>query len=114
MITRKDNSAINAPGDTKQLLRQEAFLLAMHQSSDEKRKLSQECVSLIAASRGYFDKILQEGHKAGTSKGQDVVNGLLKHVELQVGDTIAAIDDSLEMSLEDMALIENAIEGYFA
>ena len=114
MITRKDNSAINIPGDTKQVLRQDAYLLAMHQTPEQTRKLSQECVCLIAASRGYFDKVLQEGGKAGTSKGQEIVNGMMEFVESRANDALIAIDESLEMSLEDLATIENAIEAYFA
>lgn len=114
MIARKDNSAISIPGDTKQVLRQDAYLLAMHQTPEQTRTLSQECVTLIAASRGYFDKVLQEGGKAGTSKGQEVVNDLLEFVEKRAKDAVDAIDESLEMTVEDMATIENAIDAYFA
>lgn len=114
MITRKDNSAIDAPGHTKQVLRQDAYLLAMHQTPHQTRKLSEECCSLIAASRGYFDNVLREGGKAGTQKGQNVVDGLIQYLESEVGDAMKAIDESLEMSLEDLAVIESAIEAYFA
>eukprot|EP00804_Cyclotella_cryptica_P014713 CCRYP_020186-RA/>CCRYP_020186-RA protein AED:0.12 eAED:0.12 QI:108/1/1/1/1/1/3/2977/774 len=116
MITRKDGSPNNpvSSGDTKQVLRQEAFLLAMHQGPNQTRKLSQECISLIAASRGYLDKVIQEGSKAGTPKGIEVMDRLMEYVESKASDAIATIDTSLEMSLEHMALIENAIETYFA
>lgn len=116
MITRKDSSSNNpaSSGDTKQVLRQEAFLLAMHQGPNQTRKLSQECISLIAASRGYLDRVLQEGGKAGTPKGIEVMDGLMEYVESKASDAITTIDESLEMSLEHMALIENAIECYFA
>ena len=113
MITSNGNSESNAPGDSKQALRRDAFLLAMHQTPEQTRALSQECVCLIAASRGHFDKIIQEGGKAGTAKGHAHVAGLLEFVEKKCILTMAAIDKTLEMSLEDFASIENAIKDYF-
>ena len=113
MITRNDNSESTAPGDSKQALRRDAFLLAMHQSPGQTRALSQECVCLIAASRGHFDKIIQEGGKAGTTKGHAHVKGLMEFVEKKCSSTMSAIDVTLVMSLEDFAMIENAIKDYF-
>jgi len=116
MVTRKDSSVACESGDAKQLRRQEAFLLAMYQTPEQTRTLSQECVTLIAASRGYFDKLLEEGqmYKAGSAKGQETVEGLIRYVEDRAKDVVADIDESLEMSLEDLVVIENAIKAYFA
>jgi F0F1-type ATP synthase alpha subunit len=86
----------------------------MHQKPNQSRKLSQECISLIAASRGYLDNVLREGGKAGTPKGKEVIDGLLEYVEREAGDVTKVIDETLEMSLESMALIESSIQAYFA
>merc|ERR1719183_2126595 len=42
-------------GDFRQVQRRDAYLLAMNQRTDEARKLSEECVALLAASQGYLD-----------------------------------------------------------
>ena len=100
-------------GGAKQVQRRDAFLLAMHQEPNESRKLSHECIALLAAARGHLDGVLQEGGKAGTPEGKDAIDGLMAFIEKKVGEVVNEIDTTLDLSLEGRHTLENAIENYF-
>jgi len=88
-------------GDVRQVQRRDAYLLAMNQRTDEARKLSEECVALLAASQGYLD-------------GQTTMGGLMAHVEKEVPQIVKSIDTTLDLSQEERNTLEGAIKGYFA
>jgi hypothetical protein len=85
----------------------------MHQEPNESRKLSHECIALLAAARGQLDGVLQEGGKAGTPEGKDAIDGLMAFIEKKVGEVVNEIDTTLDLSLEGRHTLENAIENYF-
>ena len=88
-------------GDVRQVQRRDAYLLAMNQRTDEARKLSEECVALLAASQGYLD-------------GQTTMGGLMAHVENEAPEIVNSIDTTLDLSLDERSELEKAIKGYFA
>jgi len=88
-------------GDVRQVQRRDAYLLAMKQSTDEARKLSEECIALLAASQGYLD-------------GQTTMGGLMAHVEREVPEIVDSIDTTLDLSLDERSELEKSIKGYFA
>lgn len=110
-------SATSAVGNnTKQVQRRDAFLLAIHQETNEVRKLSQECILLLAASRGYFDEVVLANGKemaAGTLAGRDVLEGLLEYVENETSEIVQSIDETLDLSLDERNVLEEAIAAYF-
>jgi len=108
-----DTSSSASEGNAKQTLRRDAFLLAMHQRADEKRKLSEECVSLLAASRGYLDNILREGGMPGTLQGEEAMQNLLIHVKREAGEVLASIDDTLDITEDGSRILEETISKYF-
>jgi F0F1-type ATP synthase alpha subunit len=100
--------------DSKQVRRRDAFLLAMHQESNEGRKLSSECLVLLAASRGHLDSVLAKGGMAGTSKGKEAIEGMLEYVNREAGEMLRLIDETLELSSEDMSALEEVIKTYLS
>jgi len=108
-----DASASSAVGDTKAVRRRDAFLLAMHQEPMEVRKLSQECISLLAASSGYLDGVVAEGGVAGTAKGKEGLEGMLEFVDSKAGEIMQSIDVTLDLSVEDRNVLDAAIGSYF-
>jgi len=98
----------------KQVLRRDAFLLAMHQDASEVRRLSQECVLLFAAARGYLDGVLALGGEAGTQKGQKTIERMLNFAEEEIGSIMLSIDETLDLSLEHSAALEGMLSTYFA
>ena len=84
-------SGASSIGDAKELRRRDAFLLAMHQEPSEARTLSQECIALLAASRGHLDAVLAKGASAGTAEGRDTIEGLLTFVEKEAGEIARSI-----------------------
>ncbi|KAL7466009.1 LOW QUALITY PROTEIN: hypothetical protein ACHAXS_006301 [Conticribra weissflogii] len=101
-------------GNVKQVQRRDAFLLAMHQSPNQVRKLSHECVALIAASRGHLDPVLRRGGVAGTPEGNEAIEGLIRHVEKEAPGIVSEIDGTLDISLESRNFLEGVIASYFA
>ena len=89
------------------------FLLAMHQRPNEVRKLSQECIALLAASKGYLDGVLARGDIPGTMEGRDAMEALLTHVEERAGEIVKSIDTTLDLSLDERNVLEEAIIEYF-
>jgi len=108
-----DASSSAGEGNAKQIQRRDAFLLAMHQRSNEKRKLSEECVGLLAASRGYLDNILRDGGMPGTSQGVEAMQNLLNHVNSEAGEVLASIDDTLDITEDGCRILEEAISSHF-
>jgi len=103
-----------ASGDVgKQVLRRDAFLLAMHQRPNEVRKLSQECIALLAASKGYLDGVLARGGMPGTMEGRNAMEALLTHVEEREGEIVKSIDTTLDLSLDERNVLEEVIKEYF-
>ena len=100
-------------GDARQVRRRDAFLLAMHQESNEGRKLSDECAVLLAASRGHLDGVLADGGKAGTSRGREAIEGMLEYIGNEAGGIIRSIDDTLDLSPEDRNALEETIKAFF-
>lgn len=108
-----DASASSAVGDTKAVRRRDGFLLAMHQEPKEVRKLSQECIALLAASRGHLDGVIAEGGMAGTSKGKEAMEGMLASVENEAGEIMKSIDVTLDLAQEERNVLDEAIGSYF-
>ena len=100
--------------NAKQVLRRDAFLLAMHQEANEGRKLSQECVVLLVASRGHQDVVLAKGRVAGMSGGRKAIEGMLAYVDNEAGDIIRSIDVTLDLNSDDKNALEEAIKAYFS
>lgn len=100
-------------GNDKQVQRRDAFLLAMHQKPNQIRKLSHECVALIAASRGHLDQVLRRGGKAGTPAGNEAIEGLIRHAEKEAPGIMSEIDGTLDISLESRNFLEGVITSYF-
>ena len=100
--------------NSKQVRRRDAFLLAMHQKSNEGRKLSTECLVLLAASRGHLDTVLAKGGMAGTSKGKEAIEGMLEYVCNEAGEIMRSIDETLELSSDDMSTLEELIKTYLS
>lgn len=101
-------------GNKKQVQRRDAFLLAMHQESNQKRMLSHECIALIAASRGHLDAVLAKGGMAGTAQGKEAIDGLLEFVANNASGVVTEIDDTLDMSSEGKNVLVDLIASYFA
>ena len=107
-------TASSIVGNKKQVQRRDAFLLAMHQESNQRRKLSHECIALLAASRGHLDAVLAEGGLAGTDKGREAIDGLIDFVESNASGVVTEIESSLDLSSEGRGLLEDAIASYFS
>ena len=101
-------------GNQKQVQRRDAFLLAMHQEPNERRTLSQECVALLAASRGDLDAILADGGLAGTDKGRDTIEGLFQFVESNASEVVAEIENTLDLTSEGRSVLEDTISSHFS
>lgn len=101
-------------GNKKQVQRRDAFLLAMHQESNQRRKLSHECIALLAASRGHLDTVLAEGGLAGTVQGKEAINGLIEFVENNASGVVTEIESTLDLSSEGKSVLEDTITTYFA
>ena len=118
MLDSKSSSSTLTPtsgaGNSKQVQRRDAFLLAMHQEPNEVRTLSQECIALLAASRGHLDGTLANGGMPGTVAGKEAMEGLLNFVENENAEITRSIDETLDLSLDERAVLEGAIEAYFA
>lgn len=97
-------------GSEKQIRRQKAYLLAMHQVSGAGgRKLSESCAALLAASSGYLDDVIEEGSIAGTERGTAIMTGLLVHLRDSIPDQMREIDETLDISDETKKAMSEAI-----
>jgi len=101
-------------GADKQIVKKNAYLLAMHQAGGQERSLSDNCVALLAASMRVLDDTVRDGGGAGTEKGESAIKGLLDHVKEAAPTALADIDSSLDLSEAGRTELESVIKGYFA
>lgn len=101
-------------GADKQLLKRDAYLLAMHQESGEVRSLSENCVALLASSLGLLDETIKQGGKAGTKLGQERIEELLKHVWQSSPKIMEEIDQTLDISSTARSELETVIKEYLS
>eukprot|EP00746_Dinoflagellata_sp_MGD_P024754 gnl/MRDRNA2_/MRDRNA2_158123_c0_seq1.p1 gnl/MRDRNA2_/MRDRNA2_158123_c0~~gnl/MRDRNA2_/MRDRNA2_158123_c0_seq1.p1 ORF type:complete len:705 (+),score=142.22 gnl/MRDRNA2_/MRDRNA2_158123_c0_seq1:37-2151(+) len=98
----------------KQIRKKDAWLLAMQQDvSQGGRTLSESCVALLAAQIGALNNIVDEGSLAGTEKGQSTVKDLLDYVWTQSPAAMKDIDESLDISNQTRADLEDKIRSFF-
>jgi len=109
-----DGAEMKLSSTMGQLRRRDAWLLAMHRDGSGGKDLSEEVVSLLAASTGKLDKVIDNGGKAGTDEGRKVMTELVRHVRECEGDAMREVDDTLDMSEDVRGLLVSAIESYFA
>jgi F-type H+-transporting ATPase subunit alpha len=107
-------SASAIVGNKKQVQRRDAFLLAMHQEANQRRKLSQECVALLAASHGHLDTVIAEGGLAGTVQGKEALDGLIEFVENNASGVVTEIENTLDLSSEGRSVLDDTIASYFS
>jgi len=98
----------------KQIRKQRAWLLAMHQEAGNGgRGLADSCVALLAASTGALDEAIDAGNLAGTEVGNAVIQDLLNHVKQTVPDALKEINETLDMSAERKQELEDSINSFF-
>jgi len=114
MDTSATSTASAIVGNKKQVQRRDAFLLAMHQEANQRRKLSQECIALLAASRGHLDRVIAGGGLAGTEQGKEAIDGLIEFVEGNASGVVAEIESTLDLSSEGRSALEDTIASYFS
>lgn len=99
----------------KQIRRQRALLLAMHQRPGQMgRRLSESCVLLLAAKEGYFDKAVDSGALGGTDAGAKIVDELLAHVQATSNSTLIQVDETLDLSQNSRRQLLGSISFFFA
>mmetsp|Transcript_35653 Transcript_35653/g.52296 ORF Transcript_35653/g.52296 Transcript_35653/m.52296 type:complete len:807 (+) Transcript_35653:334-2754(+) len=98
----------------KQILRQSAWLLAMHQTGGDGQSLSEECVTLMAAKLGCLDDVVKAGNRAGTSEGEKTLRDLVQHVKSAVPEVMKEIDETVDMTVSDRMRLEEAVRGFFS
>jgi len=108
-----DGAGANSGAD-KQILKKKAYLLAMHQENGEQRALSENCVTLLAATMRVLDGTINEGGTAGTELGRDTITKLIDHVQKTAPTAMSDIDASLDLTDSTREELEKAIEEYFA
>jgi len=92
-----------------------AWLLAMYQpSASGARKLSESCTAMLAASKGYLGDSVDNGAVAGTSKGEELMAGLLNHVKANAPAAMDAIDSTQDLTDENREEIEKTIQSFFS
>jgi F0F1-type ATP synthase alpha subunit len=98
----------------KQIRRQQALLLAMHQPAGSGgRRLSESCVALLAAKQGSLDKSIDDGAMAGTKEGETLMKNLLDHVQRTATGAMDEIDESLDISDEARTALGDSIASFF-
>merc|ERR1712048_1247485 len=89
----------SAEGYQEALNRKNAFMLAMRQEvGEERRRLSESVVVLLAASEGYLDAVVERGDLAGTEAGRRVMTELLEHIRKNAADSMREIDETLDIA----------------
>lgn len=107
------DTATNA--SVKQIRRSNALLLAMHQRSGSAcRKLSESCVLLLAATKGFLDSTVDKGILAGTEEGDSLVKELLEHAGTVAPSAMKDVDDSQDISESSLLEMEDAIKSFFS
>lgn len=109
-----DGAEITTRASQRQRRNAQAWLLAMHQpSAFGARKLSESCVTMLAASNGYLNDSIDAGVKAGSMDGDVLIRNLLQHVTTAVPDAMSEIDRTQDFSQETKEAILEAIQSYF-
>jgi F0F1-type ATP synthase alpha subunit len=99
----------------KQIRRQRALLLAMHQRPGQMgRRLSESCVLLLAAKEGYFDNAVENGVLGGTDPATKLVEELLAHVKASSASSLTQINETLDLSQDARLEIFSSISSFFA
>ncbi len=101
-------------GAEKQLLKRDAYLLAMHQNPGDVRLLSENCVTLLASSLGLLNKTVEAGGKAGSDLGNETIEGLLDHIRVTAPNLMEDIDNTLDLTPSDRYELENIIKKYLS
>ena len=110
-----DGAEIGTNASQKQMRNAKAWLLAMHQPSAKgARSLSESCVALLAAAKGYLSESIDNGIVAGTPEGDDLMKNLLAHVKLGAPTAMEAINTSLDLTDESKSELEKAIQSFFS
>jgi len=99
-------------GAEKQLLKRDAYLLAMHQNPGEVRSLSENCVVLLASSLGLLDATVKEGGTGGTEMGTEKIKSLLNHVWQSSPSSMEDIDQTLDLSDSVRSELETIIKEF--
>ena len=117
LILQQASSMEGAESNTasqKQVQRQQALLLAMHQTSGQGgRTLADSCAVLLAASAGYLDEAaIQEETGPGTPQGTALIQGLLDHLHETQPELMQEVDDSLDLQQEQKTQLLESIKQY--
>ena len=107
------DGAESTTASRKQILKLNAWQLAMHQDAGVARSLSESCVVLLAASIGALNDTVEGGGLAGTDAGRKVIKELLEHVASRVPSVILGIDESFDIDTEALSELKEAIRSYF-
>lgn len=104
----------NTVATQKQVRSQQALLLAMYQKAGAGgRRLSESCVSLLAASRGYLNEAIDKGIRAGSPQGTEIINAMLKHAASTAPAVMISIDDTFDVSDEDISVLLASLDDFF-
>mmetsp|Transcript_3872 Transcript_3872/g.6065 ORF Transcript_3872/g.6065 Transcript_3872/m.6065 type:complete len:646 (+) Transcript_3872:63-2000(+) len=99
----------------QQRRRGEAWFLAMNQEPNEgARSLAETCVTLLAASSGALDHIIESGSLAGSDTGRTTVKKMVEYVSSKAPDAMDNINESLDLDPAVRKEIEDAIASYFS
>lgn len=107
------DGAESTSASRKQIVKLNAWQLAMYQDAGIARSLSESCVVLLAASMGALNGTVEGGGVAGTDRGRRVIKELLEHVASRVPGVIHSIDESLDIDANALSELEGAIGSYF-
>jgi len=92
----------------KQLLKRDSYLLAMTQNSGQVRRLSENCVLLLAASMGSLNTVV----RGNDASKQEYIQGLIQHVEAQFPAVMTDIDTNMDISPSALAELRQMIHKY--
>lgn len=110
-----DAAEVETNASKKQMRNSIAWLLSMHQpSASGARQLSESCVALLAASKGYLSDSVDNGVRAGTPEGEKLMRDLFEHVKLAAPIAMEEIDATLDLSDASREELENAIKSFLS
>ena len=109
-----DGADVGTNASKNQVRKSKAWLLAMYQpSASGSRRLSESCVALLAASKGYLNDSIDKGILAGTPEGEKLMKDLLEHVKLEALGAMSEIDSSMDLTEASDKAIEDAMQSFF-
>ena len=114
----KDNlegvSESSSKATQKQILRQKALWLVLHQEPGSgARRLSDSCALLLAASEGLLDSAVQaESVVAGQEAGAELLVGILHHLRTSIPDVLEEIDATLDLTEENRRRLLEALRAF--